>query len=173
MFYLDVLEAIKTRRSIRKYQDKPVEEEKLNKVLEAARLSPSAANFQPWDFIVVKEKAAKERLLTAYPRPWFSTAPIIIVICATPKKAWKRSDGEEFWKVDAAIAAQSMILAATAEGLGTCWICAFDEKKAKKALGVPESVRAVVMMLLGYPDEQKGKVTERKPISEICHYDRW
>lgn len=170
---MDVLEAIRTRRSIRKYQDKPVEEEKLNKVLEAARLSPSAANFQPWDFIVVKERASKERLSAAYPRPWFSTAPIIIVTCATPKKAWKRSDGEEFWKVDAAIAVQSMTLASTAEGLGTCWICAFDEKKAKEALGVPESVRAVIMMTLGYPAEQKDNVTDRKPISQIVHHDRW
>jgi len=170
---LDVLEAIKNRRSIRSYLDKPVEEEKLMKVLEAARLSPSAVNFQPWNFVVVKENAAKQKMLQAYKRAWFAKAPIIIVACATPQKAWRRSDGEEFWKIDAAIAMQSMVLAATAEGLGTCWIGSFDEKKAKKVLGIPDNVRVVAMTPLGYPAEKKEQVTERKPLEEIIRYNYW
>ena len=170
---MDLLEAVKTRRSIRSYQDKPVEEQKLLRILEAARLSPSAVNFQPWDFIVVKDSTAKQRLSKAYTRPWFAKAPIIIVTCATPEKAWKRSDGEEFWKIDAAIATQTLILAATAEGLGTCWIGAFDEKKAKEALGIPENVRVVAMTPLGYAAEQKGQVSERRPLAEIFRYDHW
>jgi nitroreductase len=171
--HLDTFEAIKTRRSIRVYQDKPVEAQKLEKILEAGRLSPSAVNFQPWDFIVVKDEAAKTRLYTAYDRPWIQKAPLIIVVCATPQKAWKRRDGEEFWKIDAAIATQTMLLAAAAEGLGTCWIGAFDEEKVKQALGIPADVRVVAMTPLGYADEQKGPVVERKRLAEILHYDKW
>jgi nitroreductase len=170
---LDVLEAIKNRRSIRKYLDKPVEEEKLQKILEAARLSPSAVNCQPWNFILVKDKTARLSLLQAYKRDWFAAAPIIIIACATPEEAWQRTNGEEYWKIDTAIALQSLVLAATAEGLGTCWIGAFDEQKAKKALGIPENVRVVAMMTVGYPAEQKEQVTERKPLEEIIHYDHW
>jgi nitroreductase len=170
---LNVFEAVQTRRSIRSYQTKPVEEEKLTKILEAARLAPSAVNLQPINYVVVKDKAAKQLLSQAYSRPWFTQAPVIIVACATPEKAWKRSDGEEFWKIDAAISLQTLVLAATAEGLGTCWIGAFDEKKAKEALNVPKNVRIVAMTPLGYSAETKPTVTERKPISEIVHKDKW
>ncbi|MCW4009495.1 MAG: nitroreductase family protein [Candidatus Bathyarchaeota archaeon] len=170
---MDVFEAVKTRRSIRSYQDKPVEEEKLQNILEAGRLSPSAVNFQPCSVIVVKDPLVKERLSEAYSKAWFVKAPVIIVVCAAPDKAWRRSDGEEFWKVDAAIALQSMVLAATAEGLGTCWICAFDEQKAKEALGIPAFMRVLAMTPLGYGAEVKGQVTERKPLTEVVHRDRW
>ena len=170
---MDVLEAIKTRRSVRSFQDRPVEQEKIDKILQAARLSPSAVNFQPWDFIVVQDPKAKEQLSKAYLRQWFTKAPAVIVVCATPKRAWTRSDGEEFWKIDAAIATQSMVLTATAEGLGTCWIGAFDEKKAKEALNIPGNVRVVVMMPLGYSAEKKEAVSERKALAEIVHYNQW
>jgi nitroreductase len=170
---LDVLETIRKRRSIRSYLDKPVEQEKLDQILEAARLSPSAVNFQPWSFIVVKDPAWKERLRKAYPRTWLAKAPVIIVTCATPEKAWKRSDGEEFWKIDAAIAHQDMVLAATALGLGTCWIGAFDEAKAKEALGIPANVRVVAMTPLGYAAEHPTQAPDRKTTEEIVHYNKW
>jgi nitroreductase len=170
---LDVFEAAQTRRSIRSYQTKPVEEEKLAKILEAARLAPSAMNLQPISYIVVNDKAAKQRLGQAYPRSWFTQAPVIIVACAAPEKAWKRNDGEEFWKIDAAIALQTLVLAATAEGLGTCWIGAFDEKKAKEALNVPKNVRVVAMTPIGYSAEVKLPVTERKLLTELIHYNKW
>jgi nitroreductase len=170
---LDVLEAVKNRRSIRNYLDKPVEEEKLLKILEAARLSPSAVNFQPWNFIVVKDRVIRQKMLQAYNREWFVKAPVIIVACATPQKAWRRSDGEEFWKIDAAIAMQSMVLTATSEGLGTCWVGAFDEKKAREVLGIPDEIRIVAMTPLGYSAEKKEQVTERKPLEEIMRYNHW
>ena len=170
---LDVLEAIKKRRSIRSYLDTPVEQEKIDQILEAARLSPSAVNFQPWAFIVVKDPACKERLIAAYSRSWFAKAPVIIVTCATPDKAWKRSDGEEFWKIDAAIAHQNLILEATALGLGTCWIGAFDEAKAKEALGIPANVRVVAMTPLGYAAEHPTQASDRKATEEIVHHDKW
>lgn len=173
MIDLDVFETVKTRRSIRSYQDKPVEEEKLAKILEAARLAPSAVNLQPCSYVVVTDKAVRQRLSQAYSRSWFAQAPVIIVACATPEKAWKRNDGEEFWKIDAAIALQTLVLAATAEGLGTCWIGAFDEKKAKDALDIPKNVRVVAMTPIGYPAETKPPVTERKPLTELIHYNKW
>jgi nitroreductase len=173
MSKMEVFEAIKIRRSIRAYQDRPVEEKKLQKILEAGRLSPSAVNRQPWSFIVISDPRMKEQMLEAYNRSWFVKAPIIIVACAFPEQAWRRSDEEEFWKIDVAIAFQSLILAATAEGLGTCWVGAFDERKVKLALGIPEKVRVVAMTPLGYAAEQKGPVSERKPIVEIIRNDHW
>ena len=170
---MDVFEAVRTRRSIRKYEDKPVEKEKLSKILETARLSPSACNNQHWHFIAVTDKEVREKLFSAYNRNWFVKAPVVIVACSTPSKAWSREDGEEYWKVDAAIAMQSMVLVAHELGLGTCWIAAFKEDKVKEALRIPDEVRPVALTPLGYPAEQKGPVTERKPIEEIVHYECW
>jgi nitroreductase len=118
---------------------------------------------QPCDFIVVKDPQAKKRLSKAYPREWFEKAPIVIVTCTTPEKAWQKKAGEEIWKIDAAIAMQSLVLAATAEGLGTCWICAFDEEKTKDALGIPEHVRVVAMTPLVTRLNRKAKSPRENP----------
>ncbi|MCW4005457.1 MAG: nitroreductase family protein [Candidatus Bathyarchaeota archaeon] len=170
---MDVFEAVQARRSIRSYQDKPVEEEQLQKLLEAARLSPSAVNRQPCEFIVIQAPEAKQRMQQAYPKNWFFTAPLIIVACADPQKAWQKKDNEEIWKIDAAIALQSLVLTATAQGLGTCWVCAFDEEKTKEILGIPSNIKVVAMTPVGYPAEEKGAITDRKPVSEMVHYNRW
>ncbi|RJS84900.1 nitroreductase [Candidatus Bathyarchaeota archaeon] len=170
---MNVFDAIRTRRSIRKYLNKPVEREKLSKILEAARLSPSAANRQPWRFIVVTDQKIKEELRAAYDEDWFVSAPVIIVGCALPSEAWVRSDGEEYWKVDLAIAMQNLILEAWELGLGTCWIGAFREDEVKRILGIPDEVRVVALASLGYPAEEKGSVTKRKPLEEIVSYNYW
>ena len=170
---MDVFEAVKTRRSIRKYKEATVEKEKLSKVLEAARFAPSAANLQPWSFIVVSDKTIRQSLFSAYSQQWFVNAPIIIVACGVPDKGWRRKDGEKYYPIDVAIAMQNMILAAHEMGLGTCWIAAFDEKKVRKALDIPKNVRVIAMTPLGYPDEVKGPITERKSLEEIIHYDKW
>ena len=150
-----------------------METEKLMKILEAARLSPSASNNQPWHFIAVTDKAIREKLFPAYNRDWFVNAPVIIVACATPSEGWSRQDGEDYWKVDVAIAMQSMVLVAHELGLGTCWIAAFKEKKAKETLGIPKEVRLVAMTPLGYSAEKKGPVTEREPLEKIVSFDHW
>ena len=170
---MNISDAIRTRRSIRKYLNKPVEREKLSKILEAARLSPSAANRQPWRFIVVTDQKIKEELRAAYDEDWFVSAPVIIVGCALPSEAWVRSDGEEYWKVDLAIAMQNLILEAWELGLGTCWIGAFREDEVKRILGIPDEVRVVALAPLGYPAEEKGPVTKRKPLEEIVSYNYW
>ena len=170
---MKVSEAIRTRRSIRSYMDIPVEKKKLLKVLKAVRLSPSAVNFQPWTFIVVTDPEIKQKLRASYQSEWFISAPVIIVACAHPDKSWRKFDGEEYYKVDIAIAMQNLVLTAWEEGLGTCWVGAFHEEEAKKALGIPSDVRVVVMTPLGYPAEEKGPVTNRKPLKEIVRYDHW
>ena len=170
---MDVFEAVKTRRSIRKYLDKPVEKDKLLKVLEAARLSPSANNNQPCRFVVVSDEATRESLLPAYTREWFVKAPVVIVACCYPDKAWSRMDGESYWKVDAAIAVENMMLVAHEAGLGTCWVAAFDEAKVKDVLGIPKEVRLIAMLPLGYPAEEKREVEDRNPLDEITHYEHW
>jgi nitroreductase len=170
---LNVFDAIKLRRSIRRYKRKEVEKEKLIRIIEAGRLAPSATNSQPWHFIVITNPEIKKRLGESYPKDWFVNAPVIIVACADPSKAWVRSDGEEYWKVDVAIALQNMVLCAVEEGLGTCWIANFNEKIVKEVLGIPSGIRVVAMTPLGYPDEVKGEVHDRKPVEEILHYEHW
>lgn len=170
---MGVFEIIRKRRSIRLYEEKPVEQEKLNRVLEAGRLAPSADNRQPWRFIVVTNDEVKEKLRASYDEEWFVSAPVIIIGCAVPKEAWVRMDGQEYWMVDVAIAMQNMILVATELGLGTCWIADFDEEAARKALKLSQSVRIVAMTPLGYPTEEKRPVRNRKSLSEIVHYDSW
>jgi nitroreductase len=170
---MNVFEAIRTRRSVRRYKTDPVEENKLQRILEAGRLSPSAVNKQPWHFIVVRDPSVRESLRASYGQSWFVNAPLIIVVCANPSNAWVRRDGEEYWKVDAAIALQDMILCATEEGLGTCWIGAFNEEPARRVLKIPEKMRIVAMTPLGYAEQSKAPVSDRKPLKEIMHYDCW
>ncbi len=173
MLLLDVFEAISSRRSIRRYKSKKVGKKKLMRIIEAGRLAPSATNRQPWHFIVVTDPVIKKKLGESYPKDWFVSAPVIIVACADPSNAWVRADGEEYWKVDVAIAMQNMVLCAKEEGLGTCWIANFDEKIVKEVLGIPSGIRVVAMTPLGYPDEVKGKVHDRKPLEEILHFEHW
>ncbi len=173
---MDVFEAVQKRRSIRKYQDQPVEKEKLVKVLEAARLGPSANNTQPCHFIVITDPKTRESLRGGYNRDWFLKAPAIIVVCANPKESWRRRDGEEYWKVDAAIAMQNLVLTATELGLGTCWVTDFErngEKEIKKALNIPKDIRVVAMTPLGYHDEKMGPATDRKPLEGMVHSEKW
>jgi nitroreductase len=171
VFLLDVFEAIKKRRSIRKYNQKTVEKEKLSKVLEAARLAPSAMNRQPYAFVVTSDNKTIQKISAACNQKW--NAPTIITVCAFPDKAWTREDGEEYWKADSTAAMTNLSLQACAEGLGTCWIAAFKEAEIKHILGLQPEARVVAMTPLGYPKEEKGPVTNRKSINELVHYEKW
>ncbi|MBM4084275.1 MAG: nitroreductase [Planctomycetes bacterium] len=169
---MDVMEAIRTRRSIRAYLDKPVEEEKLKRVLEAARLAPSAKNMQEWKFIVVRDPATRQKLVEAAKGQKFvGEAPVVIAACGT-KPDYVMSCGQLSHTVDVSIAVTHMCLQAVAEGLGTCWLGAFYEDQAKKILGVPDGVRIVALLPLGYPKESPA-ARPRKALGEIVCYDRW
>jgi len=165
---LDFFEVLKNRRSIRKYQDKTVEKDKLHRILEAARLSPSAMNRQPYQLLVVSSKALLTKVVSACNQRW--EAPIMIVMVSSPKEAWVREDGEEFWKTDAAIAMNQLSLAAFAEGLGTCWIAAFKENDVKEILSVDSASRIPFLSPLGYPAEYKGPITNRKMMESLVRY---
>ena len=176
---MDVFEAIRVRKSIRKYKSRPVEKEKLERVLEAGRLAPSTANRQPWHFVVVTEPSVRDELVVAHQRDQFfkstshiMNAPVVIVACADRKKAWTRRDGEEYWGVDVAIAMQNMVLCATEEGLGTCWIAAFSPEATRKVLGIPDEIKVVAMTPLGYPADQPNPKV-RKPLNELVRYEHW
>ena len=164
---MDVSEAIQKRRSVRKYQVRKVENDKLDRVLEAGRLAPSAKNLQEWRFVVVRDDARRKRLAEAAKGQTFvGEAPVVIAACATVTD-YVMTCGQLTYPIDLAIAVEHMVLAAAAEGLGTCWIGAFPEGEVKRLLGIPDAVKVVAMMPLGYPssaelhrplDEQNRKV---------------
>ena len=168
---MDVFTAIKQRRSIRKYSNKPVEEEKLQKVLEAARLSPSANNQQNWKFIVVRDAKVRKELTEAIGQDFVGEAPVILVCCGTETSKIMKC-GQPRYTVDLSIATAYMTLAAYEEGLGTCWLGSYDEKKVKKVLDIPEEARVVSIIPLGYPNESPAP-SPRKPIDEIVSYDKF
>ncbi|HYX08984.1 MAG TPA: nitroreductase family protein [Bacteroidales bacterium] len=148
-------ELAKQRYSSRHYQPRPIEREKLKKVLEAARVAPSAANKQPWKFYVFEGHESVLCIAEAYHREWLKDAPIVIVACADHEKSWKRaSDGKDHADIDVAIAVDHMTLQATDLGLATCWICNFDPEKCRQILNLPENIEPVVILPLVYPSDQ-------------------
>ncbi len=163
---MDLWAALRTRRSIRAYEPDPVPREVIEKVLEAARIAPSAAHRQPWHFYVVTDAARRESLKAAYGKKWFWGAPACIAACARPGAAWKRGDGAGYAWVDVAIAFDHLTLAAHAEGLGTCWIGAFKPAALRELLEIPAELEPVALTPLGYPAEE-GRFKERKPLGEI------
>ena len=169
---MEFFDLIKQRYSVRAYQSKPVEAAKLQKVLEAANLAPTAANRQPFQIIVIHTKGKEAELKRIYHRDWFSQAPLVIGICATTSEAWSRMDGKNYADVDATIAMDHLILAAADLGLGTCWVAAFDPVAAREVLGLPDDVEPVAFTPLGYPaDEMKAK--KRKSLDDIVRYEQW
>jgi nitroreductase len=167
---MEFFELIKKRYSVRAYQSKPIEDEKLQKVLEAARIAPTAANRQPFRFIVIHTQGRESELRLIYNREWFFKAPIVICACAVPAEAWTRIDGKNYSDVDTTIAMDHLILAATDHGLGTCWIAAFNPSAAREVLGLSENVEPIAFTPLGYPaDEPKPK--KRKALSDLIRYE--
>ncbi len=166
---MDFYDVVTQRRSVRAYREKPVEKEKLQRVLQAARMAPSAANRQPVYFYVIRDAPTRRRLLEAYSQDWFAAAPVIVCACHRPREAWHRRDGKSYADVDLAIAVEHLVLAATAEGLGTCWIGAFKPEKTREILDIPPELEPVAMTPLGYPAEEPAP-TPRKPLEEIVQY---
>ena len=169
---MKVSEAIRTRRSIRVFRPRPVEEEKLMRVLEAGRLAPSARNMQEWRFVVVRDKATRERLAKAARNQFFvAQAPVVIAACGTIVDH-VMSCGQLSYPVDVAIAVDHMTLQAVEEGLGTCWVCAFSEAEVKAACGIPETARVVALLALGYPSEAP-KARPRKELDDIVGFEKF
>ncbi|HTP65645.1 MAG TPA: nitroreductase family protein [Geobacteraceae bacterium] len=170
---MDVMEAIRTRKSVRAWLDRPVEDEKLKAVLEAGRLAPSASNRQEWRFVIVRDAGTRKRLAAvAGGQAFVGEAPVVIVACA-------RTDGHVMkcgqlsYPIDVAIALDHITLAAVELGLGTCWIGLFDERQVKEILDIPAEIRVVELMPLGYPADPSVKEKKRLPLHEIALHERW
>jgi|YNPBryunderm2012_1023409.scaffolds.fasta_scaffold00146_13 nitroreductase len=169
---MEFYEVIKTRYSVRAYRPDPVPEDKLNRILEAARLAPTAANRQPFKIIIIHTRGREAELRRLYGKEWFVQAPLVIGVIALPEAGWKRRDGKNYSEVDATIAMDHLILAAASEGLGTCWIAAFDPEAAREVLNLPENVEPVAFTPLGYPADSPSP-KKRKELSELTCYERW
>lgn len=169
---MEFLELAKSRYSVRAYQPTPVEEEKLQQVLEAACLAPTAANRQPFRLIVIATAGREEELQRIYSRQWFTRAPLIICACAVAEEGWVRVDGKPYADVDVTIAMDHLILAARSLDLGTCWVADFDPAAAREVLGLPDGVEPVAFTPLGYPADQP-RPKRRKPLSDLVRYERW
>lgn len=171
------LDLAKNRYSSRSYKSTPVEDEKLNYILESGRIAPSAANKQPWHIIVIRDEAVRKKLFGAYQRDWYIQAPIHIIVCGNHKLSWKRSyDGMDALYIDIGITVDHMTLAATEQGLATCWICNFDPVKCREILQLPADIEPVVILPVGYPadvaDPNRHNIL-RKKSEEIIHWEKF
>jgi nitroreductase len=170
---MEYSELIAARYSVRAYRPDPVEDEKLEAVLEAARLAPTAANRQPFQLIVMHTAGREKEIGKIYRRPWFVQAPLVIGVCAISSLAWVReSDRFNARLIDAAIVADHLILAAANLGLGTCWVAAFNVEAARDVMKLPDEAEPVIFTPLGYPADQPGPKT-RKPLNESVRYEHW
>ena len=168
---MELYEAIEKRYSVRAYLDRDVEDEKLRRILDAARLAPSGGNRQPWKFVVVRDAALRKQLVAACnDQAFVAQAPVVIAgVGLAPDRIMSCDVPAD--PVDLAIAMEHIALAAAAEGLGTCWIGAFSQDAVRELLGVPETAKVIEVMTLGYPaDAPRDK--SRKPLEEIVCYEK-
>ena len=171
---MDLFEAIQRRKSVRTYESKPVPKEVLWRVLEAGRVAPSASNVQPWHFIVVTDSEKRKVLSRGIYAGFLKETPVVIVACGDAPASPK-------WHVvDVSIAVENMVLAATGEGLGTCWIGSFSEEEVRKLLEIPQNYRVVALLAVGYPREKTGIgrkllqfVKRRKKLTEVVSSEKF
>jgi len=169
---MEFSELIQQRYSVRAYRPTLVEEGKLQEVLEAARLAPTAANRQSFQLIVIKTAGREEDLARIYKPKWFIDAPYVIAAVGLPEGNWVRKDGRNYVDVDVAIVMDHLILAAANAGLGTCWIGAFDPDAAREVLALPDEVEPLAFTPLGYADDEPA-AKRRRPLTDLVRYERW
>ena len=170
---MDFIKVVYDRESIRSYDPtRPLEKALLERILDAGRVAPSAANRQPWRFLLVSSREALSQIRKCYLKPWFQDAPHVLVVMGRTGEAWSRQDGWNSIETDLAIAMDHMILAAENEGVGTCWIAAFDPTILRASLSLSAEERLYAITPLGYPKPGFAKkgLKQRKPLSEIVKY---
>lgn len=163
---MNLLELVNNRYSCRDYEPRSVEKEKLDYIMECVRLAPSAVNKQPWKFRIVSSDEDLQKIRQCYHRDWFNSAPMYIIASILHDEEWVRRDGKRHGDIDIAIAVEHLCLAATEQGLATCWVCNFDAALCHELFSLPENEEAAVIIPLGYAaDELRAKT--RKEMSEI------
>jgi len=164
---MEFYDVLKARRSIRGFKPDLIPEAVLARILEAVRIAPSACNLQPWKFLLIQSPTQRELVGSCYPRgDWLRQAPLIVVALGQRNQAWKRVDGTSAHVIDVSIAMEHLILAATAEGLGTCWICAFDQTLLHAKLGLTPEWDVVAMTPIGYPNAEPRPFV-RKELADL------
>jgi nitroreductase len=175
-------EILKKRRSVRAYDSRPVRDEDIVAMCEAARWAPSACNSQTWRFVAVTGCDTIDRLCSEALRPvirnkWLREAPLIVVGCSqldiVANRIGSAVTGIEYYRIDLGIAMEHMVLKATELGLGTCWIGWFRENKVKEILGIPERVRVSALLAVGYARDEPPRKRSRKPLHKILFSERW
>jgi nitroreductase len=166
---MDLYEAINRRYSVRAYMDKPIEADKLDRILDVGRLAPSANNRQAWKFVVARNAKLRSALAEACEQPFLAKAPVIVAVVGLDPER-KMSCDILADVVDCSIAATHMMLAATVEGLGTCWIGHFKQDLCRSLLNVPPDAKIVALLPIGYPD-QPSRPKTRKTMGEVVSYD--
>ncbi|HCE42387.1 MAG TPA: nitroreductase [Lentisphaeria bacterium] len=159
-------DVVKKRRSIRAYKGDPIDMEALARIGEAVNLAPSACNIQPWCFRIILNSDIRKSICSCYNNEWIKQAPAIVVALGNREAAWKRLEGGSIIDVDIGIAMEHLVLAATAEGLGTCWVCAYDVKRMNSVLGILPPWEVLAISPLGKPAENP-EARKRKPVSEV------
>lgn len=163
---MDFLDLVKQRYSCRSYQAKSVEQEKIDYVMECVRFAPSAVNKQPWRFHVITKDDDRKKLQQCYNREWFTTAPMYVIATVLHDEEWVRSDGKHHGDIDIAIAVEHLCLAATEQGLATCWVCNFDADLCRQQFSLAANEEPAVLIPLGYAAD-KAKEKARKTAEEI------
>jgi nitroreductase len=173
--YKSFLNLVEGRYSCRAFLSTPITRQDIVAIIEAARQAPSACNRQPWRFIVVSDAETKAKIFAAYPREWMTTAPTLIVACGVHTEAWHRaSDGKDHTDIDIAIASEHICLAATALGIGSCWVCNFDTEIVRNALSIPDGIEPIVIIPIGYPDSDSHMHTkQRKSVDDIIQWEKF
>ena len=175
-------EILQTRRSVRRYDSRPVKAEDLRAICEAARLAPSACNSQTWRFVIVTHRdtialICGEAMLPVIRNTWLRDAPVLIVGCSKldllANTVGRQVTGIEYYQIDLGIAMEHMVLKATELGLGTCWIGWFNEKKVKAILGIPKRIKVVALLAVGYAQNEATTEKKRKPFGEIFLREKW
>lgn len=170
---MEVYAAISTRKSVRAFQDRDVPEKVISRLFEATRLAPSASNRQEWRFVVVRNPETRKRLARAARGQKFVGEASVVLVCCAETDGHVMACGQLCYPIDVAIAIDHLTLCATAEGLGTCWIGAFDEGQVKEILSIPPQIRVVALLPVGYPQDPSLVKKSRLPIEKIVKYERW
>ena len=170
---MDVYDAIATRKSVRAYEDREIEPDKLKRVLEAGLLAPSASNLQEWRVVSVTDPKSRARLASeATNHRFIGEAPVILAVCAETDGGMMRCGIQRF-PVDVSIFIDHLTLAAVEEGLGTCWIGGFDADKVKDILGIPDDIVVVELLPIGYPVDPGPVPKKRLKLRDVLHEERW